>query len=98
MGARALRARNTRGAGLLAGLGAGGADLLRLTEEPDLKKYRRVTGLYHFAVLFPDRITPPQSTIGFNPLMHHSDGLLAIEIAKTEGISYRAATELIDHH
>jgi len=38
-----------------AGLGAGGADLLRLTEEPDLKKYRRVTGLYHFAVLFPDR-------------------------------------------
>ena len=38
-----------------AGLGAGGTDLLRLTEEPDLKKYRRVTGLYHFAVLFPDR-------------------------------------------
>lgn len=38
-----------------AGLGAGGADLLRLTEEPNLKKYRRVTGLYHFAVLFPDR-------------------------------------------
>ena len=38
-----------------AGLGAGGADLLRLTEEPGLKKYRRVTGLYHFAVLFPNR-------------------------------------------
>ncbi len=38
-----------------AGLGAGGTDLLRLSEEPDLKKYRRVTGLYHFAVLFPDR-------------------------------------------
>ena len=38
-----------------AGLGAGGADLLRLTEEPNLKKHRRVTGLYHFAVLFPDR-------------------------------------------
>lgn len=38
-----------------AGLGAGGADLLRLTEEPNLKKYRRVTGLYHFAVLFPDQ-------------------------------------------
>jgi len=38
-----------------AGLGAGGADLLRLTEEPNLKKYRGVTGLYHFAVLFPDR-------------------------------------------
>ncbi|MDO8755360.1 MAG: VOC family protein [Anaerolineales bacterium] len=38
-----------------AGLGASGADLLRLTEEPDLKKYRGVTGLYHFAVLFPNR-------------------------------------------
>lgn len=38
-----------------AGLGAVGADLLRLTEEPDLKRYRRVTGLYHFAVLYPNR-------------------------------------------
>lgn len=38
-----------------AGLGAGGVDLLHLTEEPNLKKYRGVTGLYHFAVLFPSR-------------------------------------------
>jgi catechol 2,3-dioxygenase len=38
-----------------AGLGAGGADLLQLTEESDLKRYRGTTGLYHFAVLFPDR-------------------------------------------
>jgi len=38
-----------------AGLGAGGADILRLTEEPDLKKYRGVTGLYHVAYLFPNR-------------------------------------------
>ena len=38
-----------------AGLGAGGADLLLLTEEPDLKRYRGVTGIYHFAVLFPNR-------------------------------------------
>jgi catechol 2,3-dioxygenase len=38
-----------------AGLGAGGADLVRMTEEPDLKRYRGVTGLYHFAVLFPNR-------------------------------------------
>jgi catechol 2,3-dioxygenase len=38
-----------------AGLGAGGRDLLRLVEEPDFKRYRGVTGLYHFAVLFPDR-------------------------------------------
>lgn len=38
-----------------AGLGAGGADLLVLNEAPNLKKYRGVTGLYHFAVLFPNR-------------------------------------------
>jgi catechol 2,3-dioxygenase len=38
-----------------AGLGAGGSDLLHLREQPDFKRYRRVTGLYHFAVLFPDR-------------------------------------------
>lgn len=38
-----------------AGLGAGGADLLHLKQEPDLKHYRGVTGLYHFAVLFPNR-------------------------------------------
>ena len=38
-----------------AGLGAGGPDLLNLVEQPDFKRYRRVTGLYHFAVLFPDR-------------------------------------------
>jgi len=38
-----------------AGLGAGGADLLLLTEEPGSKKYRGVTGLYHAAYLFPSR-------------------------------------------
>jgi len=38
-----------------AGLGGGGADLLRLTEEPNVKKYRGVTGLYHVAYLFPNR-------------------------------------------
>ena len=38
-----------------AGLGASGTDLLRLVEEPNFKRYHRVTGLYHFSVLFPDR-------------------------------------------
>lgn len=48
------------------------------------------------AVFFSDHITPPLCTIGFNPLMLHSDGLLAIELAKSEKISYRAAMEFID--
>src|SRR5436190_15181750 len=39
-----------------AGLGSpNGADLLLLTEEPDLKKYRGVTGLYHVAYVFPSK-------------------------------------------
>jgi catechol 2,3-dioxygenase len=38
-----------------AGLGAGGADLVRLFEVPGARRVPRTTGLYHFAVLFPDR-------------------------------------------
>jgi hypothetical protein len=48
------------------------------------------------ALFLPDHITPPLATIGFNPLMHHADGLLAIEIARTDRISYRLAMEYID--
>ena len=47
------------------------------------------------AEIMPDKITPPQATIGFNPLMLHGDGLLAIEISRSEQISYRQAMELI---
>ena len=38
-----------------AGLGSGGRDFLLLTEEPNLKKYRGVTGLYHVAYVFPGK-------------------------------------------
>ncbi len=36
-------------------LGTSDKELLRLVEQPGFKRYRGVTGLYHFAVLFPDR-------------------------------------------
>lgn len=48
------------------------------------------------AQILSDRITPPLATIAFNPLMHHADGLLAIEIARSEQISYRMAMEYIE--
>jgi hypothetical protein len=48
------------------------------------------------AQLFSDQITPPVAVVGFNPLMHHSDGLLAIQIARSEKISYRQAVEIIE--
>jgi catechol 2,3-dioxygenase len=37
------------------GLGTSERELLRLVEQPTYKRYQRVTGLYHFAVLFPNR-------------------------------------------
>lgn len=42
-------------AGGQALLGAGSAGLLRLFENPAARKEKGVTGLYHFAVLLPDR-------------------------------------------
>lgn len=38
-----------------AGLGAGKADLLRLTEDRNARRFRGTTGMYHFAVLLPSR-------------------------------------------
>jgi catechol-2,3-dioxygenase len=37
------------------GSGGGGSDLVELVQRPEAKRYPRTTGLYHFAVLFPDR-------------------------------------------
>ncbi len=41
--------------GTEAGLGAGEADLLRLTEISGARRARGATGLYHFAILLPNR-------------------------------------------
>jgi catechol 2,3-dioxygenase len=41
--------------GATAGLGAGNEDLLRLTEVRGARRYRGTTGLYHFAILLPNR-------------------------------------------
>lgn len=41
--------------GSVAGLGAGGEDLLVLTEEPQAKPAGRHAGLYHVALLYPSR-------------------------------------------
>jgi catechol 2,3-dioxygenase len=38
-----------------AGLGTGKKELLHLVEQSGYQRYTQVTGLYHFAVLFPDR-------------------------------------------
>jgi catechol 2,3-dioxygenase len=36
-------------------LGTAETELLHLTEQPNNKRYRGVTGLYHFAILYPNR-------------------------------------------
>jgi len=38
-----------------AGLGIGGRDIVRLSQITNGKRYRGVSGLYHFAILFPNR-------------------------------------------
>ena len=40
-------------------------------------------------------IIPPVSTIGFNPGMSNNDGLLALELVRTEKISYKEANKQI---
>ncbi|HET7010931.1 MAG TPA: VOC family protein [Anaerolineales bacterium] len=50
-----LGLRLHRRVGPTAAVGAGGEDLLRLTENPNAPRLRGATGLYHFAVLVPDR-------------------------------------------
>lgn len=48
------------------------------------------------AEITDDCIKAPFSTIAFNPLMQHSDGLLTLEIARTQAISYRSAMDVIE--
>jgi len=38
-----------------AGLGTETQEILHLVEQPNARRYHRVTGLYHFAILFPNR-------------------------------------------
>ena len=47
--------------GETAYLGAGGPDLLLLTERPEAQPVSGVTGLYHFAILTPSRLALAQS-------------------------------------
>ncbi|HRJ55748.1 MAG: Catechol-2,3-dioxygenase [Anaerolineales bacterium] len=39
----------------IAAMGMGGRDLVRMTQIQNGKRYRGVTGMYHFAILFPNR-------------------------------------------
>ena len=41
--------------GASVALGAGKADLLKLTEVEGAQRYPRSTGMYHFALLYPNR-------------------------------------------
>src|SRR5262245_6500456 len=41
--------------GATAGLGVGNEDMLRLTEVRGARRFRNTTGMYHFAILLPNR-------------------------------------------
>lgn len=48
------------------------------------------------ARILPDRIEPPHATIGFNPLLTLTDGYIATEHMRRNGLNYRQAAEEID--
>lgn len=48
------------------------------------------------AVISNGKILPPSATISFNPLIHHTDGMLAVALSKEMRISYRDAAKLIE--
>lgn len=66
-----------------------------------LNEYVVVPGIGGFvlqhqsAAIIDNKLIAPRKTIAFNALMHHTDGLLVIEISRTERISYRMAQELL---
>lgn len=72
-------------------LGAGGPDLLVLTEQPGARAVSGVTGLYHFAILTPSRLALAQSLRHLaetrTPLQGFSDHLVseAIYLADPDG-------------
>lgn len=47
------------------------------------------------ALITENIIVAPRTCIAFNALLQHADGLLPIEVARAEGITYRVANELI---
>ncbi|MDX9747746.1 MAG: SPOR domain-containing protein [Paludibacter sp.] len=49
------------------------------------------------AVIRGNYILPPRATLGFNPMVHHNDGMLALEISRSQQISYRDASRYIDN-
>ena len=50
-----------------AGLGVEGEDIVRMTEIPNGRRYRGVTGIYHFAILFPTAASWPERLLAFSP-------------------------------
>ncbi|MGE5139198.1 MAG: VOC family protein [Rudaea sp.] len=80
-----------RRTGDTAWLGAGGEDLLVLTENPGAKNPRHATGLYHFAILVPSRLELARSLARLAevqaPLQGFADHLVseAIYLADPDG-------------
>lgn len=60
-----------------------------------------VPGLGGFVVqresarILEDKVLPPHSTVGFNPLLTHTDGQLAADIMRNKEISYKEADALL---
>lgn len=49
------------------------------------------------AVIRGNYILPPRASLGFNPMVQHNDGLLALEISRSQQTSYREASRMINN-
>lgn len=48
------------------------------------------------AAISNGKVLPPSATISFNPLINHTDGMLAVAVSKEMRISYREAAKMIE--
>src|SRR5581483_10617209 len=91
LGMKVHRIETTSSGEKIAHLGAGGEDLLLLTENPDARDPGRATGLYHFAILVPSRFELGRSLRNFIqqeiPMQGFSDHLVseALYLADPDG-------------
>lgn len=91
LGMKVHRIETTSSGEKIAHLGAGGEDLLLLTENPDASAPGFATGLYHFAILVPSRFELARSLRNFIqkeiPMQGFSDHLVseALYLADPDG-------------
>ena len=67
--------------------------LLAVNEHAILPEFGGFVVQHQSAIITNQGIIPPQSSISFNSLLKHNDGMFIIELSRTEKISYKEAAK-----